>query len=151
MQEIRIDKTELERLIDRLDAAPEVLREARRAAMEAAAPKLKQAVDAQIGGSGKVRGWQGQYVGSKGGYAAVRAKAKTYTEPTKGGNRYAVGYVTNAVNSGHRFPSTKLGYRTSAGVVPGRQYYQRAQGQVEAVAQEATRRVVDALTEHLEG
>lgn len=34
--------------------------------------------------------------GNEGGYVAVRAKADTY-QTTKSGKRYAVGYVTNAI------------------------------------------------------
>lgn len=158
MQAIQIDKTELERLIDRLDAAPGVLNAAKKQAIAAAAPKLKQAVDSQIGGSGKVRNWQDQFVGSKGGYAAVRPKKETYVE-IKGRQRgfrappkkYAVGYITNAVNSGHKWPRNTWGYRTGAGTVPGRQFYQRAQAQAGSVAREAVEQIVQELTRHLEG
>lgn len=158
MQEVQIDHSELDRLVEKLAKSPQVLREAKRQAMEAAAPKLKQALDAQIGGSGKVRSWQETYVGPKGGYAAVRPKAKTYAEikgkqtgfraPPK---KYAVGYITNAVNSGHRFPRDKLGYRGSVGTVPGREFYQQAQAQAGSVAQEAAAQIVQTLTEHLGG
>lgn len=158
MQEIQIDKSELERLISKLDAAPEVLREVKRRAIAAAAPKLKQAVDAQIGGTGKVRSWQGQFVGSKGGYAAVRPKAKTYTDPTKRGKRYAVGYVTNAINSGHRFPTPsgkvkryKPRIKSGRMNVPGRQFYEAAEAQLSQVTQEAGEQIVQALMNHLGG
>lgn len=151
MQEIHIDHSELERLVGKLEKSPQILQEARRKAMEAAAPKLLSAVRTETGGSGKVRGWQGQYIGSRGGYAAVRPKAKTYTEATKGGKRYAVGYVTNAVNSGHKYPRNKQGYRSRAGSVPGKQFYQRAEAQLPQVAQEAAQQVVQALTYYLGG
>lgn len=158
MQEIQIDKTELERLIDKLDAAPGVLREAKKKAVAAAAPKLKQAVDSKIGGAGKVRSWQGQFVGSKGGYAAVRPKAKTYTDPTKRGKRYAVGYVTNAINSGHRFPpppgkAKRYKPRIKSGRmnVPGRKFYETAEAQLSHIAQETGEQIIQELTQHLEG
>lgn len=158
MQEIQIDKSELERLISKLDAAPGVLREVKMRAIAAAAPKLKQAVDAQIGGTGKVRSWQGQFVGSKGGYAAVRAKAKTYTDPTKRGKRYAVGYVTNAVNSGHRFPSPsgkakryKPRIKSGQMRVPGKQFYEDAEAQSSRIAHEAGEQIIQELMSHLEG
>lgn len=164
MQEIRIDKSELERLISKLDAAPEMLRAAKQKAFAAAAPKLKQAVDAQIGGTGKVRSWQGQFVGSKGGYAAVRPKAKTYIEtkgkrPSRGGpKKYAVGYVTNAINSGHRFPDPsgkarryKARIKSGQMNVPGRQFYEAAEAQVSHVAQEAGEQIIRDLMDHLEG
>ena len=151
MLEVQIDRTELERLVGKLEKSPQVLQEARRKAMEAAAPKLLSAVRAEIGGSGKVQRWQEAYVGSRGGYAAARPRAETYTEATKGGKRYAVGYVTNAVNSGHKYPTSKLGFRSRVGSVPGKQFYQRAGTQLSQVAQEAAQQVVQALTDHLGG
>lgn len=72
MQEAQIDTRELERLIEKLEQSPKVLSEAKRRAFEAAAPKLKALLDQEIGGTGRVRDWQQSYVGSKGGYAAVR-------------------------------------------------------------------------------
>lgn len=158
MQEIQIDKSELERLISKLDAAPEVLRAAKKKAVAAAGPKLKQAVDAQIGGSGKVRSWQGQFTGSKGGYAAVRPLAKAYTDPTKHGKRYAVGYVTNAVNSGHKFPAPtgknnryKPRIRSGRLNVPGKRFYEAAGAQTEQIAREAGDQIIQELTQHLGG
>lgn len=157
MQEARIDKSELERLVAKLERSPTVLKEAKRQAFEAAAPKLKAAVQTEIGGTGKVKSWQEGYVGSKGGYAAARPKAETWTERTKKtGKRYAVGYVTNAINSGHRFPSPsgRKGYRpdirSGAMRVRGREFYQRAQAQAEGVAQEAAEQILDALRKNLE-
>ena len=151
MQEAKIDRSELERLVEKLERSPRVLAQAKRQAMETAAPKLLSMVRTEIGGSGKVRRWQEAYVGSRGGYAAVRPMADTYTEATKSGKRYAVGHVTNAINSGHKYPSTRMGYRSRAGTVPGKQFYQRAQAQAETVAREAAEQIVQALTDHLGG
>lgn len=151
MLEVQIDRSELERLVEKLERSPKALQQARRQAMAAAAPKLLSAVRSEIGGSGKVQRWQNAYVGSRGGYAAARPRAETYTESTKGGKRYAVGCVTNAINNGHKYPSTKLGYRTRAGTVPGKQFYQSAQAQAETVAREAAEQIVQALTDHLGG
>lgn len=157
MTEIRIDTRELDRLTEKLAQSPEVIREAKRLAFEQAAPALKAAVDAEIGGTGKVRSWQDQAVGSKGGYAAVRPKSATYTDANGKGKRYAVGYVTNAINSGHAFPppSGRKGYRSRIKIasqkVPGKQFYQQAEARVPQIAQEAVEQVIEALTEHLEG
>lgn len=152
MQEAHIDHSQLERLVERLEQSPQVLKEAKRQAFQAAAPKLKAVVDTQIGGSGKVRSWQGAHVGSKGGYAAVRPRAKTYAEDARGRKtKYPVGYVTNAINSGHRAPRNKAGYRTSGRTVPGKGFYEAAQAKAEQVAQEATGQIVQALTDHLGG
>lgn len=158
MLEVQIDRSELDRLVEKLERYPKVLGQAKRQVFEDAAPKLLSAVRTEIGGSGKVQRWQDAYVGSKGGYAAVRPKAETYiktkgkqTGARRGPKEYAVGYVTNAINNGHKFPFTTLGYRSRAGKVSGKQFYQRAQEQAETVAQEAARQIVDALTEHLGG
>lgn len=158
MLEAEIDRSELERLVEKLERSPKVLAQAKRQAMETAAPKLLSAARSEIGGSGKVQRWQEAYTGSKGGYAAVRPKKKTYVEikgkqkdlraPPK---KYAVGYITNAINSGHRFPRDKLGYRSRTGSVPGKQFYQRAQDQAETVAREAAEQIVQTLTDHLGG
>lgn len=156
MQELQIDKSELEHLIGKLDGTPEVIRDAKRRAFEAAVPKLKAAVDSKIGGTGKVQGWQWGVVGSKGGYAAVRPKAKTFTDPTKReGNAYAVGYVTNAINSGHKFPRhnsrRKANIKSGKTNVPGKFFYEAAEDQASQVAQEAANEVLQAVKQHLEG
>lgn len=152
MTETSIDSSELKELIDRLEGAPAAIKAAKKQAISSAATKLKSIVDQEVGGSGKVRNWQGKYVGSLGLYAAVRPKAETYATDHQGRpTKYAVGYVTNAINSGHRFPLSKLGYRSRAGKVPGKQFYQRAQVQAEQVAQETAQQIVQALTDHLGG
>lgn len=151
MLEVNIDASEVTRLAKLLEQSPAVIEAAKKEAIAAAAPKMKAIVDQAIGGSGKVRGWQSQYVGSKGLYAAVRPRAKTYTEATKGGKRYAVGYVTNAVNSGHKYPTNKMGYRSRAGSVAGKQFYQNAAEQLGQVTQEAAASISYAITSHLSG
>lgn len=158
MLEAHINHAELGRLVEKLSESPQVLAQAKRQAFQSAAPRLNALVGTQIGGSGKVSSWQGAYVGSGGGYAAVRPKKDTYIK-TKGkqtGFRagpkaYAVGYVTNAINSGHRPPRNALGYFTSGRVIAGKQFYQRAQAQAETVAQETAQQIVNTVINHLEG
>ncbi|HIT31680.1 MAG TPA: hypothetical protein IAC25_02435 [Candidatus Enterenecus stercoripullorum] len=159
MLEMQLDTRELGELATRLDRAPEVIREARRQAMEQAAPKLQGLVTAEIGGTGKVQRWQQAYVGSWGGYAAVRPKAKTFAQDNRGKvTRYQVGAVTNAINAGHRFPSPsgrnrdyRPRIRSGQQRVPGRHFYESAQAKVPQVAQEAAQQMADALISHLEG
>lgn len=152
MQEAHIDKSELTRLIEKLEKSPQVLKEAKRQAFEAAAPRLLSVVQYEIGGTGRVRSWQEAYVGSGGGYAAARPRAKTYAEDRAGrSTKYAVGYVTNAINSGHRTPRNKAGYRTSGMTVAGKQFYQRVQAQVGQVVKETAEQIVQTLIDHLEG
>lgn len=157
MIEVSIDQKDLDRLVETLAKSPQIIQQAKRQAFEEAAPKLKQAVDTAIGGSGKVQSWQAQYVGSKGGYAAVRPKGKTFTEVNGRGKRYAVGQVTNAIDSGHRFPSPSgkdKHYRprieSGRQSVPGKAFYQSAEAQLPAIAQAAAEQVVAALMKHLE-
>ena len=158
MQEVHIDSSEVARLAKLLEQSPAVIDAAKKEAIAAAAPKMKAIVDQEIGGSGKVRSWQGQYVGSMGLYAAVRPKAETYIE-TKGKQsgfragpkRYAVGYVTNAINNGHRTPRNKWGYRTSASTIPGKEFYQRAGNRLGQVAEAATESISRAIVSHLSG
>lgn len=160
MLETKLDTRELDGLIKKLEQAPEVFQQARREAMEQAAPKLLQAVRGEIGGRGKVQRWQDSFVGSKGGYAAARPKKDTFTEPTKKeGHKYAVGLVTNAINSGHRYTGQSVrgkGRRKTAdkftsGRVAGRYFYEAAQTKAAQVAQEAVQQVADTLKSHLEG
>lgn len=156
MIEAKINAADLERLIKKLEQAPGIIREAKRQAFAEAAPKLKGLVDTAIGGHGKVQRWQGQYVGSGGGYAAVRPLAETFTEVNGRGKRYAVGHVTNAIDSGHRFPSPsgRPGYRPRIASgrqrVPGRAFYAIAQDHTPQIAQETAEQVVQRLIEHLE-
>lgn len=158
MQEAHIDHSELDRLTEKMAQAPEVLARAKRQAFEASATKMKATVDREIGGSGRVQSWQEKCVGSGGGYAAVRAKKKTYVETKgrqkgfrSGPKKYAVGYITNAVNSGHRAPRNKYGDRPSGRTVAGRHFYELAATETGAIAREAAEQIVEALAAHWEG
>ena len=164
MTEIEIDKRDLERLIETLDASPSVLRQARRKAFEVSAPKLRALLDqgfAQAGlreRTGTVLSWQEQYIGSGGGYAAVRPRAKTFTETNGKGKRYAVGQVTNAIESGHKFPTPsgvsrryKPRIRSSALKVRPYAFYAAAMVNVPALARETADQILQALIDHVEG
>lgn len=76
-------------------------------------PQMEAAVRRTVGGSGKVASWQVGALGSYGGYAAVHPRPKSTYEG------YAVGYITNAVNSGHEKAGGK-------GWVPGKRFYEDA-------------------------
>lgn len=167
MQDIQIDAAELDQLAERLAQSPELLREAKRQAFEAAAPRLLALVQTQIGGSGRVMSWQEKFVGSMGGYAAVRPRAKTFaasrgfqTWSSQEPETYAVGYITNAINSGHwkrgrSYVQDKRlrGYQagSSADRVDGKQFYETAQEMAAPVARQAAEEIVATLMEHLEG
>lgn len=118
-----------------------------------------QDVKQNIGGSGKVSGWQEPHMGSGGGYVAVRAKARTY-QTTKNGKRYAVGYVTNSVEGGHRTggqrPGPKAdGYRYrpryKKAAVPGRWFYDIVRRQMDGMSQDEMDELMKIIVDGLEG
>ncbi len=153
MQELNIDTKELDRLIEKLKLAPDIMRKAKRLAYNRAAKELKALLDAQIGGKGRVQNWQEAVVGSKGGYAKVRPKPKTFIlDHQDRVTTYQAGYVTNAINGGHAFPKRRTfaqerAYRT----VPGKHFYRNAKAQAEDVAKQTAKEIVSKLLEHLEG
>ena len=156
MMEAKVEAKDLEKLIRKLDGSPEVIRKARQKALADAAPKLKQAVDEAIGGTGKVQSWQDHYLGTRGGYAAARPKKETYTQTNGRGKRYAVGHVTNAIDSGHKFPTPsstarryKAKIKSARMKVPGRHFYRQAEGAVPGIAREAAEQIRQSLLEHL--
>lgn len=124
-------------LAERFDASAQAFPEIRRAVLEKAGQELRRSVRRGVSGSGvKVRYWQELHMGSGGGYSAVRPRAK---ESYRG---YAVGYITNAINSGHKT-------RGGGGRVPGQYFYQRAEPDavrlVNAARDEITRRLAEQL------
>lgn len=116
-------------------------------------------VQRNIGGTGKVSGWQAPHMGSGGGYVAVRPRAKTY-QTTKGGKRYAVGYVTNAIEGGHRTggqrPGPKAkGYkyrpRFNKAAVSGRWFYDTVRRQIGDMSKEDMDKLLGTIVDGLEG
>ena len=128
-------------------------------ALERMGKQALQDVKQNIGGSGKVAGWQEPHMGSGGGYVAVRAKAKTY-QTTKNGKRYAVGYVTNSIEGGHRTggqrPGPKAdGYRYrpryKKAAVPGRWFYDIVRRQMDGMSQDEMDELMKIIVDGLEG
>ena len=115
-------------------------------------------VQQEIGGRGNVAGWQARHVGSKLGYVAVRPKANTY-KTTPGGKQYAVGYVTNAIENGHRHrrPSAvkKQGYyykpRIKVAAVPGKHFYAGTRSKLQAEGSATVRQLATVVAARLEG
>ncbi len=127
--------------------------------LERLGKQMLEDVRRNIGGSGKVQGWQERYIGSKNGYAAVRPKAKTF-QTTKSGKQYAVGYVTNAIENGHRNrrpqPSDSPGYHYTRGrnrkaAAAGRHFYAAVRTQLEQMGAAELARLADELARELEG
>lgn len=93
MQSVEISG--LKEVQKKLDGFPEAMKQARGEFFEEAGQKMLSTVRRRIGGQGYVANVQEVYTGSGGGYAAVRAKAKTELRG------YAAGYITNALENGH--------------------------------------------------
>ena len=147
-----VDTSSLDKLMASWDALVEQFPEAKRQLLASIGPEMLARVRQEIGGTGKVAGWQELYRGSGGGYVAVRPRANQY-QRTQGGKQYAVGYVTAAIEGGHRVagPRGGSGYRPRIHVaaVPGRWFYDAVRqvlpGMAEADVRALTERIVDGL------
>ena len=111
-----------------------------------------------LGASKHVTDWQARYLGSKNGYVAIRPKAKTY-KTTSGGKQYAVGYVTNAIENGHkhRRPSQQKrdGYtyrpRITTTAVPGKHFYAAVRSGLGNMGQQEIQALAAEVAKRLEG
>lgn len=149
-----VDTTSLDRLVESWDALVQRFPQEKRSALAALGDELLQQVRGEIGGTGKVAGWQAPHMGSGGGYVAVRAKANTY-QTTKSGKRYAVGHISKAVEGGHKIrkPQGGKGYRPRIKVaaVPGRWSYDAVRWQLAGMSQEDVDALMMLITNGLEG
>ena len=136
---------ELEILARQLEDSCETLQEVRRSALEKAGDKLLRAVRSRIGGTGKVQSWQERHMGSGGGYTAVRPAAKTYD---RAGD--AVGYVTNAIEGGHRVRTGSGPSRARMQRVPGKWMYRSTNpAQIAAAARDQIQRGMQDVLEDI--
>lgn len=153
-----IDLSDLDRLLDSWDRLLRDFPALKRQLLEDLGEELRSAVRGEIGGSGTVQGWQERYIGSGGGYVAVRPKADTYKVTAKG-KRYAVGHVTNAIEPGHkhRRPSQTLrpGYRYKPRIktpaVPGKHFYAAVRAQLSGMGQREVAALAEKIARRLEG
>lgn len=153
-----LDATALDRILASWDKLLETFPDKKRTLLENLGSRLLGDVRGHIGGTGTVQGWQERYVGSKNGYVAVRPKADTY-KVTKGGKKYAVGHVTNAIENGHkhRRPSQvrRPGYRYKARIkyaaVPGKHFYAQTRSQLDSLAQSQVAALAGEIVRGLEG
>lgn len=144
----------LDRLLASWDKLLREFPQMKQATLEKMGSELLRRVRSEIGGTGKVAGWQAPHMGSGGGYVAVRAKANTY-QTTKSGKRYAVGYVTNAFEGGHKIRKHQggKGYRSRVNVaaVPGRWAYDAVRRQLAGMSQEDVDALMTLIKDGLEG
>lgn len=138
----------LEEVIRSLDNLPDTIRQARTEALEAEAEPLLTLVQQGIGRGPRRAGdshahvadVQGTFLGSGKGYLAVRAKAKTDVISPRG-KASAAGYVTNALENGHK--------TTSGGRVAGKYMYANARPAAEEASRRLKEKIEKAVTERL--
>lgn len=156
MPSVQIDG--LDRILNSWDALQREFPAMKRDLLEDLGKQMLSEVQSKIPGTGTVRGWQELYIGSKSGYVAVRPKAKTY-KTTPGGKKYAVGYVTNAIEGGHkhRRPSQQKrdGYKYRARInvpaVPGLHFYASVRSQLSGMGAEQLQALAAEVAARLEG
>lgn len=143
----------LDELIGSLQDVAEDFPRVRREFHEAVAEEIREEVLKSLGSrakssTGKVAGWQESVVGTLGGYAAMR--------PQKGKDgKYAYGYITNAIESGHAIPrprKNRKGYkaRVKKRYVLGLHFYERAKPFAEKRAIDGANRLADTIKQKLE-
>ena len=139
----------LKSLEKRFDIVLRELPEARRDLLERMGQKALDALRGEIGGSGKLQRWQDVHIGSLGGYAAVRPKAKTYDE-----HGFSVGAITTAYEYGHVQKKGRyvpaIGKRLTADRVEGRWPYARTKRQIDQIALPEAENFLRRLKEKLE-
>lgn len=141
-------------LSDLLDDFPEMRRELH----EELGAIAKREVDAAVESSGindsggNIRRWQVVHIGSKGGYAAVRAAG---AKAGGGTGSNSAGAVTNYLEHGHKIrpPQGGKNYRPRIHVayVNGFHFYDTARTSVEAKAIQTAQRFTERLANRLEG
>ena len=146
---------------ERLHGLAAEFRAVREQLLDQASNQLEQALDRSITASGlrdihgKVRSWQETKKGSGGGYVAIHPKPRTFVV-TQTGKEYAVGYITNAIENGHkvRFPSGRAKrYRPEVHMARARafKFYADTQPVAEEVAREMAQSMERRLAAYLEG
>lgn len=155
----------LDKVITTLDSLPEAIRKARIEALEAEAEPLLTMVQQGIGRGPRRAGdnhlhvadVQGTFMGSGGGYIAIRAMAKTDIV-SPGGYSYAAGYVTNSLENGH-VGKSKMGQKrrylilppkaATYGRVEGKHMYHKAQPAAEQASRRVKEKIEKAVKEHM--
>lgn len=157
--EARIDTGEMKELIKKCEGFSEMFTVVRRSCVEAAGRSLKLELDNNIGSSGRVAKWQELKYGSRGGYVSIRpanGKAENYLGKV---TPYAIGHVTNSINSGHKtkgyrgkFNSIDKGkYKKGAEKVPGKYFYELTKTmKLDKAVKEALEQISDTMVRYLE-
>lgn len=148
-----IDDTDLQKLGQKFDTVMKKFPQERRALHERIGDIVKAEVTGNIAGSGMrstgtVESWQQKYVGSGGGYAAVRA--------IKGFGSSGPGATTNYLENGHKIrapgsAAKRYTPRVYTAYVNGYHFYAAAKaGDLAGKAQEEIEKTVQNLAKELE-
>lgn len=151
MQDMTAD---LKKLAQTLEDAGKAGKKVQREAHEKFAVTMLAGLRGQVAGrindaNGRIAGYQQKYVGSGGGYAAVRA-----TDSSTGAN--SPGALTNYLENGHaiRRPSgsaKRYKPRIRTLYVAGRGFYAAERGQLATTAQQVADQMANAVTDTIEG
>ena len=147
-----IDDAGLQQLEQKFDAVMKKFPQERRALHERIGDMERAEVTGDIAGSGMkstgtVEGWQQKYVGSGGGYAAVRA--------IKGSGNNGPGAVTNYLENGHKIRASggaaqRYKPRVHTAYVNGYHFYAAAKaGELFGKAKEEVEKTVQNLAKEL--
>ena len=147
-----IDFKQIDKLSSDVDKLLKNFPKMRRDLHEQFASVIKNHVDTEIGrslkdSSGKIKRWQGKYVGTGGGYAAVRA-----VDTSVGKN--SPGAITNYLENGHKIrrPSGKNKYykpRRKKIYVDGFHFYAKASNTIENDIMDIAEKFADDLVNEL--
>lgn len=149
-----VNTKQLEKLSETLRGMREQFPKSQRAYHERVAQTLKQEIYWEIAATtnstGKLASYQEEHVGSRGGYAAIRARGGE-----SGAN--SPGAITNYVENGHKIaagaratrkPTTrKYRPRIKVGAVQGRHFYQHVRSRAMQIAMEEMDEFLTELTE----
>lgn len=153
-----IDVSSIDKILEGWDKLLKEYPQMKRELLEDLGQRMLADVQGAIGGTGTVQSWQARYTGSRNGYVAVRPRANTF-QTTKGGTRYAVGYVTNAIENGHRHRRPEAvrrdGYtyrpRIHTPAVAGRHFYAQVRGRLGSFGRAELERLALEVARRLEG
>lgn len=125
-------------------------------ALYAAAKSFQEEVRRQIqqqgvqDSFGRVKRWQQVYLGSKGGYSAVRPMAE-YTQKTWKGKQVFSSQITRWLEQGHGARKAEGGYyQSGVTYVRGRLFYSWAKSKGVSAARDAFERELDRITDEWE-
>lgn len=156
-----LDYTKLDLVFDRILSAEKRLPEVRAAFLERAGTELENVVRGNVSSRisdnrGKVAGWQERHIGSRYGYAAVRARRSTLAEQDEANRGSTPGAITNYLENGHKIRppgGSAKRYRPKIKVarVSGRYFYRASRASLDALAASGAQELAKSIAKELIG